>query len=741
MSVLNSAAWNHSNMCHAWKGSSILIIDQSGEMTGETRTGFYYQGVRFLRLLQLRINGERPHLCSLANKTHDSIELAMVYPEVASGGTGGSGSGMISQRHGIYERGLSLRVNLRVRPAGVDIAVAVMNNWNDKARFELTWLLDADFMSLDGGDDIPPESDDIIRETGERSLVFESRDRRLGYRSRLMYAGGGGCAVRPGAIQAGVALARQEEAVHTLRLRASDCVECLSEDQRVQRERRMEQWRQSCCRLSAPGAHFYADLVNESVALTGSAANLAGNPDEWLAPVAGYPLYPFLFGRDALTASWMIALLDHGESLDHALTRLGRLQGAAEDPFRDEQPGRIIQQARLDTGARLGHTPFSRYYGDFASPLMYVISQAYGYACTGRLAGIRKHWPACLRILDWARLYGDRDGDGYLEYQTLSPFGPRNQGWKDSENAIVDEEGTLVTPPVAVCEIQGYWYAAMLSAAAFSVAFGQWRDARLWLRRASALKKRFNRDFWVEDGGYIGMALDNNKRLIRTPSSNMGHCLASGIVENRHIPRLVRALFTKSMYSGWGVRTLPTDHPAYNPLSYHLGSVWPVENATIALGLRRYGFTDEAMRLVEANVALAKLWRRGWVPECIGGYERTATASPGAYPQANAPQTWNAAAFGLFTQVMLGLQPVAPLRTLFVDPALPEWLPELTLHNLTIGGAVADIRFYRDKRGSNRFRVLDRKGTLHVFRQPPVNAMQSTVWHRIGAFARGLVGA
>jgi glycogen debranching enzyme len=317
-------------------------------------------------------------------------------------------------------------------------------------------------------------------------------------------------------------------------------------------------------------------------------------------------------------------------------------------------------------------------------------------------------------------------------------MGPRNQGWKDSENAVVYEDGSLVDPPIAACELQGYYYAALQSAAAFSFLLGARRDAVAYVKKAMALKKRFNDDFWVDDEGYVGFGLDAEKRLIRGKTSNMGHCLAAGIIANDKVPSVVKALTAPDMLSAQGIRTLSADHHAYNPLSYHLGSVWPVENATIALGFRRYGYTWEALTLVEAAYRQAQLWHEGWTPECIGGHDRADPSHPGAYPKANAPQLWNGAAFGLFVQVMLGMQPMAPIKTLFVDPVLPEWLPEFTLHSLRIGDATVSIRFDRDGSGRTRYRVIEKTGTLHVLKQPPVNSLFSSIPERLLALLRSL---
>ena len=253
---------------------------------------------------------------------------------------------------------------------------------------------------------------------------------------------------------------------------------------------------------------------------------------------------------------------------------------------------------------------------------MFVISLAHLYSWTGDRESIERHWDVARRILDWARTYGDKDGDGYLEYQTRSTKGTKNQGWKDSGDAIVYDDGRPVPSPIGTCELQGYWFAAQQLMAFLSGAMGEYADAKAFWRSASDLKERFNRDWWDDEQGSVVLALDPDKRQVRAVTSNVGHCLACGIISDEHLPRVVGRLFAPDMFSGWGIRTLSSAHRAYNPLSYHLGTVWAVEQATIAFGLRRFGFDARACELAHALFDLAELYPEYRIPECIGGYPR-----------------------------------------------------------------------------------------------------------------------
>ncbi|MEW5916941.1 MAG: amylo-alpha-1,6-glucosidase, partial [Gemmatimonadota bacterium] len=314
------------------------------------------------------------------------------------------------------------------------------------------------------------------------------------------------------------------------------------------------------------------------------------------------------------------------------------------------------------------------------------------------------------------------DGDGYLEYLTRSSVGPTHQGWKDSGDAIVHNDGSLVRTPAGTCELQGYWYAAQQLMAIMCWALGAREDAKAYWRAARELKQRFNHDWWPQNVELPAMAMDADKQLVHAAGSNVGHCLASGILEEDRLPSVVGRLFQPDLFSGWGVRTLSSTHAAYDPLSYHRGSVWAVENATIAFGLRRFGFDARALDVAKGLFDLAQLYPDLRIPEAVGGYGRVERATPSVYPRANSPQLWNATSMPLLVHTLTGLQPVAPLDLLVVDPALPSWLPEIEIRGLRIAGAKVDLRFWRDRRGASHVKVLRRQGTIRLVRQPPLES-------------------
>jgi len=298
---------------------------------------------------------------------------------------------------------------------------------------------------------------------------------------------------------------------------------------------------------------------------------------------------------------------------------------------------------------------------------------------------------------------------------------------------VVYDDGTPVQAPTATCELQGYWFAAQQLMAALSWMRGDTADARSWLATAADLKQRFNRDWWVDEERFFALAMDPDKRLVAAVTSNVGHCVASGIIDADHLPSVVGRLFAPDMFSGWGIRTLSSSHAFYDPLSYHRGSVWPVEQATILFGLRRFGFDARAHDLATALFELAQLYADYRIPECVGGYARSRDATPGAYPRANTPQLWNASAFPLIVQSLIGLLPLAPYHLLIVDPSLPEWLPDITVRHLRVGDATITLRCWRRSDGTSDFEVLDKRGTLRVIRQPPPESLTASVWDRLVA--------
>jgi glycogen debranching enzyme len=727
-------------LLYAWHGQSLLIVNSRGECgPDDALCGYYFREARFLRTLRLEIDRKRPWLCEAAEEEPATLRLNYIHPELTEFGGGGSGQSqdeMTTDEHGIPHRALDLDLRYHVCLASLSVALDVTNRAGRTVDFEIAWVLDADFADIQEAQSGKREQQADVKVTAETcALCFAYHHPQLSYGTHVRISGRGACTAAERRLAASVRLPPGETACLALLVEPVDYESALTPDDIAIRKRRWREWHDGLVRISTPGNTLVQDVIRCNIRDFASFPLLQGAEDEWLALQAGMPVYPALFGRDTLTAGWQAAFVDRGASLDASLTRLGRLQSDRVDEWRDEEPGRIPYQVRQGPLARLDLNPYAAYYADFASPLMYVIALAHLYAWTGEKTRLARHWDTARRILDWARAYGDADGDGYLEYRTKSTKGTKNQGWKDSGNAILYQDGSPVPPPIATCELQGYWFAAQQLMAVLSWIMGERSTATAHWRAAAELKVRFNRDWWVEEESCIALAMDPDKRLVRAVTSNAGHCIASGIVADKHLPPLVGRLFAPDMFSGWGIRTLSSQDRSYNPLEYHLGSIWAVESATIVFGLRRFGFDARALELSRALFDLAALYPEYRIPECVGGYARGERPVPGAYPRANTPQLWNASGFGLLVHSLVGFQPVAPLELLVVDPVLPTWLPEIVVHNLRLAGATATIRFWRDDNGGSHAEVLHKCGTLRLLKQPPLESLNAGVRDRFSALA------
>jgi glycogen debranching enzyme len=724
------------DILYAWKGASVLIVNPRGECGGGL-TGFYHREARFLDALRLEIDGRAPWLCESTSVAPDRLAFTFNHPELTEMGGGGSGQSNDAETtddRGIPHRSLVLRVGYVITPGGLEIVLDVGNHARTRVACDISWIVGADFADIqEANAGSRQQTADVGVEADSQSLTLSYRHPKIPYRTRIEWSGGPMWTFAESKLTVHVELDAQQRTTSELRVIPCDVDGSVAVPDADVRERHADRWQTAFTRFVAPRAGEAQPILEANVRDLASFAHLEGPKDEWLSLQAGMPLYPAFFGRDSLTAGWQAACVDRGQSLDATLTRLGRLQSDRIDDWRDEQPGRIPYQVRSGPLARLNLNPYSAYYADYASPMMFVIALANLFAWTGDKALLQKHWDAARRILEWARTYGDSDRDGYLEYLTRSTGGTKNQGWKDSGDAVIYDDGRAVPAPIATCELQGYWYAAQQLMAVMSWVMGARADAKAFWRSAADLKARFNRDWWVDDERCVAFALDPDKRQVRAVTSNAGHCIACGIVSREHLPPLVGRLFAPDMFSGWGIRTLSSSHAFYNPLSYHRGSIWAVEQASIAFGLKRFGFDTRAAEIAGALFDLARLYPEYRVPECVGGCPRGESATPGAYPRANTPQLWNATAFAMLVHTLLGLQPVAPLDTLVIDPSLPTWLPEVILDGLRVGGATVTLRCWRDRHGVSHGELLEKRGTLHLVKQPPPESLSAGLADRAAA--------
>lgn len=426
---------------------------------------------------------------------------------------------------------------------------------------------------------------------------------------------------------------------------------------------------------------------------------------------AGIPWFSTLFGRDSIIAAAQTLILDP-RIARQTLTSLAQYQGKVDDEWREEQPGKILHELRLGEMARCGEVPHTPYYGTVDATPLWIILYAEYYAWTHDRETLEHLWENALAAMEWI----DRScrETGYLSYYRTSSRGLRNQGWKDSEDCIVNRDGELAEGSIALSEVQGYVYAAKMRLSEIARLKKRLDLADRWQEEARDLQTRFNRDFWVEDQGYCAMALDGDGKPVDGISSNPGHCLALGILYPEKARSVAERLRAPDMFNGWGIRTLSSLSPAYNPMGYHIGSVWPHDNALIAAGLRSLGSIEQALEVAQGiiDMTLQQPYQRP--PELFCGYERTPDSSPVRYPVACSPQAWATGAIFQFLQIMVNLVPDAPSNCLrVVDPALPPSVGHLSLHNLRIGETVLDLDFERSG-SSTACRVTRKRGNLRV---------------------------
>jgi glycogen debranching enzyme len=467
--------------------------------------------------------------------------------------------------------------------------------------------------------------------------------------------------------------------------------------------------RGAMCEIATSNAGFNRWVRRSSADLRMMVTNTRFGP----YPYAGIPWFSTPFGRDgiitALELLWMAPEIARG-----VLSFLAETQATGTNDAQDAQPGKILHEMRDGEMAALGEIPFGRYYGSVdATPLFVMLAHAY-FERTADLAFIDHLWPHILAALHWMDQFGDSDGDGFIEYARRSETGLIQQGWKDSWDSTFHSDGRLAEPPIALCEVQGYAYAAWSGAAHLAAARGESNRAQEWLERATRLQQRFEDAFWCDDLGIYALALDAAKTPCRVRTSNAGHCLFTGIASAPRARRVADSLMCEASFSGWGIRTASASAARYNPMSYHNGSVWPHDNAMIAAGFARYGLMREAALVLAALFDLSQVVDADRLPELICGFHRRQDGFPTLYPVACAPQAWAAGAVFLLLQACLGLRVDAvDHRVSFTRATLPDSIESLRIVNLRVGDARADLLLtqYAHDVGIT---VLRREGQLEV---------------------------
>lgn len=467
-----------------------------------------------------------------------------------------------------------------------------------------------------------------------------------------------------------------------------------------QGERMRRRWVETVSRVHASDQRLsgaFEQAVDDFAALRLHDHDFSTNV--WI-PAAGIPWFAAPFGRDSIIAS-IQALPVHPLFAIGTLQKLAAWQATEDDPARDAEPGKIPHELRVGEWAHFGTSPHSPYYGTADATPLYLLLLGSAYRWLGDATLLHRFRDTALRCLEWIDHHGDCDGDGFQEYRPRSPHGYRNQCWRDAEDGVLDEDGNYPPHPIGTCEMQAYVYAAKRAMSRLCAAWGDRDLAERLAADAQALQQRFVDTWWLEDEGTLAFALDGRKRLLRTATSNPGHCLWLGIVDAERGRRVAARLMRPDLFSGWGLRTLSDAHPRFDPHSYQRGSVWPHDTMLAAAGMRRYGLVEECWRLIDSLLSATAAFERAQLPELFAGLCRGDADTPMPYEHANVPQAWAAGTAFHAIRILLGFEPDAPTRTVYLDPALPPWCPEVTVENVRVGSSRVRIHAWRTADGSS----------------------------------------
>jgi glycogen debranching enzyme len=641
-------------------GNTFVVSDSRGDIEASLTdpTGLFSFDTRFLSRWVLTVNGDRLNSLSVDDLQYFESRFFLVP---------GTGTVYVDAKLSVIRR--------RSVGAGFEEEVAILNHDNQPVKVAIRIDAACDFADLF-------EVKDALRKKGKSSTRVE-RSRlvleyaRDSYRRFTTIAASGSARYDQKGLAFAVTIPAHEEWRTTITV-TTGLPTLESAGRRSQRDMRrdLDRWIDAAPKLKADSADLvrtYRRSLVDLAALRFSPLSASGRS----LPAAGLPWFMTMFGRDSLFTS-LQALPFNTELAATTLRELGLRQGTRIDDFRDEDPGRILHEMRYGEMTAFGERPHSPYYGNAdATPLFVVLLDEYE-RWTGDTKLVRELEYEARAALNWIDAYANLRGDGYVWYQRRNEkTGLENQCWKDSWDSISSRNGTIPGFPRATCELQGYAYDAKTRAA--RLARTVWKDAAFaddLEKQAADLKRRFNRDFWVAKDGYFALALDENGEQVDALASNNGHLLWSGIVDKSKAKAVVRHLMGPHLFSGWGVRTLADGQGRYNPIGYHVGTVWPFDNSFIAWGLRRYGFKEEAAQIASGILGAAAFFD-GRLPEAFGGYPRSATKYPVQYPTACSPQAWSTGTPLLLLRTMLGLEPTGD--HLIVDPQLPEGIGEIEL--------------------------------------------------------------
>jgi glycogen debranching enzyme len=689
---------------------TFAVFDRHGDIlpVGLRQQGIFHQDTRHLSRLELQICGMRPLLLSSSIEEDNilmTVDLTNHDFDRASGGLLRRGTLWIHRHKFLYDAECFERITVR-------------NYGEERVDLDLSFTYAADFADIF---EVRGQKRDrrgsLLAEEPERSgvtLGYEGLDHVV--RRTCIHCSAPSSTIGKGSLLVPLHLEPQEEMDFSLDIACETSgarrpiAKCDDAFHKVQESRR-----------TSPIAQFHIytsneqfnDWLNRSIAdLQMVLAETSMGP----YPVAGVPWFSTIFGRDgiitALELLWVAPEIARG-----VLAYLAATQAAILDPEHDAEPGKILHETRKGEMARLGEVPFGQYYGSVDStPLFLMLAAAY-YQRTADVDFLRSIWTNVQAALDWIEHYGDFDGDGFVEYARQGSSGLLQQGWKDSQDSVFHSDGSPAKPPIALCEVQSYVYAAKNGIAGVAEALGEQELAGRLRAEADQLRSRFDTAFWSDELSTYAMALDGDNRQCVVRSSNAGQCLFSGIALPNHHQLVMRSMLSSGLFSGWGVRTISTEETNYNPMSYHNGSVWPHDNALIAYGALNSREKELPLRILTGLLDLSIFLDLHRLPELICGFPRRPKKGPTLYPVACLPQAWAAGACLLVLQSCLGLSICAPESRIYLHhTALPEALQRVEIQNLRVGDGSVDLALVRHAHTVG-FDILRRTSDIEVIAQ------------------------
>jgi glycogen debranching enzyme len=684
-------------------GQTVLISGLDGQINWPSEKGLYFRDTRLVSSWSIYANGEPWELLSGGAVTYYAAAIVLTNPVFET------------ELGTVPASTLGLRIGRRIS-SGMHEDLDVTNHEMKRVKFQLEIAIRSDFADI-----FEVKSSRIVRR-GQIATEWSHAQQEL----RTLYRNGDFSR----AVTISTARASSEAAYANGRLSFEIALEpgqswhtcvlysledggrhfgaprsCLEHCEENEHAERVADWLRTVTKIQTSNEEFYRLFRRALEDMAALRLPIETADHRAFLPAAGLPWFVAPFGRDSLIAS-LQNILVYPQFARGTLEFLGSLQAKEDDAYRDAEPGKIFHELRCGELAHFKMIPHTPYYGTADATPLYLITLHSAWRATGEKELLDRHLEAIEACLHWIETCGDRDGDGFQEYQTRSPVGYENMGWKDSGDAIVYPDGSLVKGPKALCELQGYVYSAWVRTAEIFDALGKRDRARELRAKAAKLFEHFNADFWDDELGFYALALDGDKNKVRTIASNPGHCLWSGIVPPDRAQKVVDRLMAPDMWTGWGIRTLSASNPAFNPYSYQRGSVWPHDNAIIGMGFKLYGFGSAAARIAHDISKAASHFSLNQLPELYTAFPRSETNFPVQYFGANVPQAWAAGSAFMLTQAMLGFLPDAPRNRLYIDPLLPEWLPDLTVQDLRVGASKLDIHFWREGE-KTEFRVLN----------------------------------